>query len=83
MSDVNSIMTIKDYGRIVYRFADVMDKKGITRNKLASLTGVRFEVADRLYKGIVERMDMDVLARVCYVLDCQVGDVIQYDKSSK
>ena len=83
MSDVNSIMTIKDYGRIVYRFADVMDKKGVTRNKLASLTGVRFEVADRLYKGIVERMDMDVLARVCYVLDCQVGDVIQYDKNSK
>jgi putative transcriptional regulator len=83
MSDVNSIMTIKDYGRIVYHFADVMDKKGITRNKLASLTGVRFEVADRLYKGIVERMDMDVLARVCYVLDCQVGDVIQYDKNSK
>lgn len=83
MSDVNSIMTIKDYGRIVYRFADVMDKKGITRNKLASLTGVRFEVADRLYKGIVERMDMDVLARVCYVLDCQVGDVIQYDKGGK
>jgi putative transcriptional regulator len=83
MSDPKSIMTIKDYGRIVYRFADVMDKKGITRNKLASLTGVRFEVADRLYKGIVERMDMDVLARVCYVLDCQVGDVIQYDKNSK
>ena len=83
MSDPKSIMTIKDYGRIVYRFADVMDKKGITRNKLASLTGVRFEVADRLYKGIVERMDMDILARVCYVLDCQVGDVIQYDKNSK
>lgn len=83
MSDPKSIMTIKDYGRIVYRFADVMDKKGITRNKLASLTGVRFEVADRLYKGIVERMDMDILARVCYVLNCQVGDVIQYDKNSK
>lgn len=83
MSDPKSIMTIKDYGRIVYRFADVMDQKGITRNKLASLTGVRFEVADRLYKGIVERMDMDILARVCYVLNCQVGDVIQYDKNSK
>lgn len=83
MSDMNSIMTIKDYGRIVYCFADVMDQKGITRNKLATLTGVRFEVADRLYKGIVERMDMDVLARVCYVLDCQVGDVIQYDKNGK
>jgi len=80
LTDPNSIMTVKNYGRIVYRFAEVMDDKGITRNKLASLTGVRFEVADRLYKGIVERMDMDVLARVCYVLDCQVGNVIEYSK---
>mgnify|MGYP002411362611 CR=1 FL=1 len=83
MTDPNSIMTVKNYGRIVYRFAEVMDDKGITRNKLASLTGVRFEVADRLYKGIVERMDMDVLARVCYVLDCQVGDIIEYSKNAE
>ncbi|MGI6005484.1 MAG: helix-turn-helix domain-containing protein [Christensenellales bacterium] len=83
MTDPNSIMTIKDYGRIIYRFSKIMDEKGITRNRLASLTGIRFEVADRFYKGVVERMDMDVLARVCYVLDCQVGDVIQYSKDSK
>ena len=83
MTDPNSIMTVKNYGRIIYHFAEVMDSKGITRNKLASLTGVRFEVADRLYKGIVERMDMDVLARVCYVLDCQVDDVIEYSKDAE
>lgn len=83
MSIENSIITVKDYGHISYHFADVMDKKGITRNKLALLTGMRFEVADRLYKGTSKRMDMDILARVCYVLDCQVGDVIQYCKSSK
>ena len=73
MSGENSIVTVRDYGYIVYRFADVMDEKGITRNKLASLTGMRFEVADRLYKGAIERMDTDVLVRVCFVLDCQVG----------
>ena len=78
MSGENSIVTVRDYVYIVYRFADVMDEKGITRNKLASLTGMRFEVADRLYKGAIERMDTDVLARVCFVLDCQVGDVIQF-----
>ncbi|MEN6472071.1 MAG: helix-turn-helix transcriptional regulator [Clostridiaceae bacterium] len=80
MTAQNSIVTVKDYGNIVYCFADVMDAKGITRNRLALLAGMRFEVADRLYKGITERMDMDILARVCYVLDCEVGDVIQYRK---
>jgi putative transcriptional regulator len=80
LNDPNSVVTIKDYGCISFHFDKVMDAKGITRNKLAMLTGIRFEVADRLYKGIIERMDIDVLARVCFVLDCQVGDVIKYDK---
>jgi len=57
-----------------------MDAKGISRNKLANLTGMRFEVADRWYAGDIERMDMDVLARICYALDCQVGDVIRHDR---
>lgn len=78
MAAENSIVTVKDYGHIIYRFADVMDEKGITRNRLALLAGMRFEVADRLYKGAIERMDTDILARVCFVLDCQVGDVIQF-----
>ena len=80
MAAGNPIVTVKDYGHIIYHFAEIMDEKEITRNRLASLAGMRFEVADRLYKGTIERMDMDILARVCFVLDCQVGDVIQFCK---
>jgi len=82
LNGLNSVVAVKDYGCISFHFNEVMDAKDITRNKLASLTGIRFEVADRLYKGIIERMDIDVLARVCYVLDCQVGDVMRYNKKS-
>lgn len=57
-----------------------MEEKGVSRNKLATLTGIRFEVADRLYKGTIERLDMDVLARVCFALDCRIEDVMEYKK---
>ena len=80
LPDENSVVALKDYGSITFHFKEVMDAKGISRNKLASLTGIRFEVADRWYAGDIERMDMDVLARVCYALDCAVGDVMGYDR---
>lgn len=80
MAKDNSILYVKDYGHIIFHFCDFMDKNGISRNRLALLAGMRFEVADRLYKGITERMDIDVLARVCYVLDCKVSDVMEYCK---
>ena len=57
-----------------------MDSKGINRNQLASRAGIRFEVANRYYNGQIERMDIDVLTRICFVLDCDVGDVMKYHK---
>jgi len=75
-----SVFISINYGKVVFSFDKIMDKKQITRNKLANSAGIRFEVADRFYKGNIERMDMDVLARICFVLDCDVGDVIKYEK---
>jgi len=76
----NSIFISKHYGQIIFSFDRVMDEKQITRNQLASRAGIRFEVADRFYKGNIERMDIDVLARICFVLDCDISDVVAFQK---
>lgn len=80
MSEKNTVVVRTDYGGITFHFKEVMDKRGINRNQLATRSGIRFEVADRFYSGRIERLDVDVLARVCFVLDCTVGDVIEYKK---
>ena len=74
----NAVFVPQDYGRIVFLFGKVMDEKKINRNQLAKRAGIRFEVADRFYKGEIERLDVDVLAKVCFVLGCGVGDVVSY-----
>jgi len=78
----NSIFVPQDYGKILFMFGKVMDEKQINRNQLANRAGIRFEVADRFYNGNIERLDVDVLARVCFVLDCNVADVITFDKNN-
>lgn len=55
-----------------------MDDKGITRNYLAKATNTRFEVINKWYNGQVEKMDLDILARICYALDCFPADIIKY-----
>ena len=49
----------------------------MTRNALARAINARFEVIDKWYNGNVEKIDSDVLARICYVLDCEPGDIIK------
>lgn len=76
----NSVLVPQKYGKIRFSFDKVMDAKKINRNQLASRAGIRFEVADRFYNGNIERMDMDVLAKICFVLDCDVSELMRYDK---
>jgi putative transcriptional regulator len=76
----NSIYVPQNYGKIVFSFGKVMNEKTINRNQLANRAGIRFEVADRFYNGNIERLDIDVLARVCFVLDCNIADVMNFSQ---
>ncbi len=72
------IYTLNQYGSIEINLREIMDKKNITRNALARAINTRFEVIDKWYNGHVEKIDADVLARICYVLECSPADIIIY-----
>lgn len=73
-----AVLIRADYGHVELKLKEVMDARGITRNQLAKLIDARFEVVGKWYKGEVEKMDLDILARICYALDCTTEDLIQY-----
>lgn len=72
------IYTLNQYGHIELKLKEVMDSRGISRNALARAVNTRFEVIDKWYQGHVEKIDADILARICYVLECTPEDIIQY-----
>jgi len=72
------VVTIKDYGSIKIRLKEYLDERKINRNMLARFIGSRFEVVDNWYTGNLSKVDLDVLARICYVLDCKVSDLLEY-----
>ena len=73
-----AVLVRANYGRVELRLKEVMDERGISRNQLAKLIDARFEVVGKWYKGEVEKMDLDILARICYALDCTTEDLIRY-----
>ena len=75
------IISINDYGCIHITLKKIMDEKGVSRNALARAINARFEVIDKWYNGHVEKIDADVLARICYVLDCTPEDIIKYSSN--
>lgn len=72
-------ITVNDYGKIKICLKEIMDSKNITRNNLAKASNTRFEVINKWYNNEVEKMDLDILARICYVLECSPADIIKYE----
>lgn len=77
----NKLFTINQYGKITIDIKTIMDEKYINRNMLARAINARFEVIDKWYNGHVEKIDADILARICFVLECTPGDIIRYIES--
>ena len=73
-----AVLVRANYGRVELRLKEVMDERGISRNQLAKLIDARFEVVGKWYKGEVVIMYLDILARICYALDCTTEDLIRY-----
>ena len=82
MEGNRSVLLLRDYGHIEIRLKEMLESKGMTRNALADAIGSNFEVVNNWYGGNLGKIDADVLARICYVLECNVEDLIVYkDKS--
>lgn len=77
-SSLNTIYVKKEYGKVNMRLKEIMDAKGIKRHTLARAVDTRFEVIDKWYNNKVENLDLDILARLCFVLECSIEDLLHY-----
>lgn len=84
MDKYNGIVTysIKNYGQVRVKLREALDSRGITRNRLRTLTGVKYDVIDRYYKaGTIQMVDLDFIAKVCCVLGCGIDELLEYENN--
>ena len=79
MKDLRSVVNLSSYGNVSIHLKQLIEERGITRYRLAKLADTRFEVVEKWCSSTVERIDSDVLARFCYILNCEITDIIKYN----
>ena len=80
MKENQSIMAMRQYGKVHIRLREILEQKNIKRNELARAANTRFEVVDKWFRDDVEKIDADVLARFCFVLGCRIEDLLEYQE---
>ena len=74
-----TIYTLKNYGKVDINLKEILDSRKISRSKLSNMIALNYDLVNRYYNNKVSRVDLDVIARICYVLNCDVNDVLKFN----
>ncbi|MBQ2737083.1 MAG: helix-turn-helix transcriptional regulator [Clostridia bacterium] len=69
---------MSEHGTIKIKLDELIKKAGISKNKLSHRAEMQRTQINNYCKNNVTRLDTDVLARLCSVLDCEIGDLLEY-----
>lgn len=68
----------EDYGNIHIKLDEIMKTKGISMNQLSFRTEMQRTQLRNYRDNKIQRLDIDILKRICYVLECDLHDLIEY-----
>ena len=69
---------MEEYGKIVIKLDELIKKRGISKNKLSHKAEMQRTQINNFCNNKITRLDTDVLARICTVLDCKIEDLIEF-----
>ena len=65
-------------GIIRIHLEELIQKSGMSKNKFLNRADMERTQLNRYCSNDVARVDLDVLARICGVLDCTVGELLEF-----
>jgi putative transcriptional regulator len=66
------------YGDIKIHLAEIFEEKNISLNQLSFRTEMQRTQLRNYRDNKIQRLDIDILKRLCYVLECNLTDLIEY-----
>ena len=76
---VRGIVELKNYGKVEIKLKSIMDKKNISIYQMSKLTSLKHSTVKSYYNNCpITRVDLDVISKFCYVLNCKIEDILEY-----
>jgi putative transcriptional regulator len=80
--DICTCIYLINYGSIELQIGKKMKEKNISCYQMSKLTGLRYEVVKRYYNNSIYRIDLDVLSRMLYILECDISEIMIYNSQN-
>lgn len=77
-NEIKPVIYEVQYGKIKTKLDKIMTEGNISNYELSNKSNIRFQTIQGLREDTASRVDFDVLAKICYALNCKVEDIIEY-----
>ena len=69
---------MEEYGTIRIKLDELIEKSGISKNKLSHKAEMQRTQLNNYCNNQITRLDIDVLARICTVLNCSISELLEF-----
>lgn len=69
---------MSSFGSIKLHVDEVIARRGISKNKVCQRAEMQHTQLNHFCNNTITRLDIDVLARLCTVLECDISDLLEY-----
>ena len=69
---------MEEYGTIRIKLDELIEKSGTSKNKLSHKADMQRTQLNNYCNNQITRLDIDVLARICTVLNCSISDLLEF-----
>lgn len=69
---------MEQFGTIRIKLAELLEARGLSKNKLSHRAEMQRTQLNHYCNNTITRLDIDVLARLCTVLDCGIGELLEF-----
>jgi len=71
---------MENHGKVIITLEEYRLRKNISKNKIVENANVQRTQLQNYLHNRVARVDLDVLARICNYLNCDISDILKYEK---
>lgn len=66
------------YGTIKINLERLIQESGMSKNKFSHRAEMQRTQLNHYCNNDISRLDIDVLARICTILECEIGDLLEF-----
>ena len=71
----------EEWGKVDLRLDEYLKKHNISRSSLSRNAQIHYKQLLKYCNNDMQKVDLNILARICKIANCEIGEIIEYTPS--